>query len=115
MPVALQPVILAPDLDRLLGFYMVLLGAVEISRVPEEVVQHSTSASGSATPSLAWWPMHTPRPAGAAERTTVYIFVGSAARGSRRGRPVLDVRDSLIPRHVVGLAERTPTQGLHAL
>lgn len=33
---ALQPVIITPDLDRLLGFYTALLGAVETSRVPEE-------------------------------------------------------------------------------
>jgi predicted enzyme related to lactoylglutathione lyase len=36
MSATIQPVIMTPDLDRLLGFYMALLGAVEISRVPDQ-------------------------------------------------------------------------------
>src|SRR6266567_5888787 len=36
MSATIQPVIMTRDLDRLLGFYTALLGAVEISRVPEE-------------------------------------------------------------------------------
>jgi predicted enzyme related to lactoylglutathione lyase len=36
MSATIQPVIITPDLDRLLGFYTVLLGAVEISRMPDE-------------------------------------------------------------------------------
>ncbi|MGH3612004.1 MAG: VOC family protein [Pseudonocardia sp.] len=32
----IQPIINTPDLDRLLGFYTALLGAVETSRVPQE-------------------------------------------------------------------------------
>ncbi|MEU3737989.1 MULTISPECIES: VOC family protein [unclassified Streptomyces] len=36
MPAAIQPMIITPDLDRLLRFYQELLGAVEVSRTPEE-------------------------------------------------------------------------------
>jgi predicted enzyme related to lactoylglutathione lyase len=36
MPATIQPVIMTRDLDRLLGFYTALLGAVEASRVPDE-------------------------------------------------------------------------------
>lgn len=36
MPATLQPVIVTPSLPPLLAFYKALLGAVEISRVPED-------------------------------------------------------------------------------
>ncbi len=36
MPATVQPVIVTPALPLLLAFYKALLGAVEISRVPEE-------------------------------------------------------------------------------
>lgn len=36
MPVAIQAIICTPDLDRLIGFYTSLLGAVETTRVPED-------------------------------------------------------------------------------
>ncbi len=36
MSATIQPVIMTPDLDRLLGFYTALLGAVGTSRVPDE-------------------------------------------------------------------------------
>ena len=36
MPVTIQPVIVTPGLPLLLAFYKALLGAVEISRVPED-------------------------------------------------------------------------------
>ena len=36
MPQTLQPVIVTPSLPLLLAFYKALLGAVEISRVPED-------------------------------------------------------------------------------
>ncbi|MFG2650470.1 VOC family protein [Streptomyces sp. NPDC048436] len=36
MPAAIQPMIITPELDRLLTFYQELLGADEVSRVPEE-------------------------------------------------------------------------------
>lgn len=36
MPVAIQAIICTPDLDRLVGFYTTLLGAVETARVPEK-------------------------------------------------------------------------------
>ena len=36
MPVTVQPVIVTPTLPLILAFYKALLGAVEISRVPEE-------------------------------------------------------------------------------
>ena len=36
MPATLQPVIVTPSLPLLLAFYKALLGAVEISRVPED-------------------------------------------------------------------------------
>lgn len=36
MPVTIQPMIVTPDLDRLLAFYVGLLGAVETTRVPAE-------------------------------------------------------------------------------
>ncbi len=36
MAATIQPVIMTPDLDRLLGFYTALLGAVGTSRVPKE-------------------------------------------------------------------------------
>jgi len=36
MPATLQPVIVTPSLPLLLAFYKALLGAVEISRMPEE-------------------------------------------------------------------------------
>src|ERR1700693_4161093 len=36
MPATVQPVIVTPTLPLLLAFYKALLGAVEISRVPEE-------------------------------------------------------------------------------
>lgn len=36
MPTTIQPVIVTPDLSRLLGFYVGLVGAVETSRVPED-------------------------------------------------------------------------------
>ena len=36
MPATLQPVIVTPSLPLLLAFYKVLLGAVEISRMPED-------------------------------------------------------------------------------
>ena len=36
MPVTVQPVIVTPSLPPLLAFYKALLGAVEISRVPED-------------------------------------------------------------------------------
>ena len=36
MPTTLQPVIVTPSMPLLLAFYKALLGAVEISRVPEE-------------------------------------------------------------------------------
>lgn len=36
MSATIQPVIMTRDLGRLLGFYTALLGAVEISRVPDE-------------------------------------------------------------------------------
>lgn len=32
----IQPMIVTPDLDRLLGFYTALVGAVETTRVPDE-------------------------------------------------------------------------------
>ncbi len=35
MPATVQPVLLTPDLDRLLGFYTSLFAAVETMRVPE--------------------------------------------------------------------------------
>jgi predicted enzyme related to lactoylglutathione lyase len=34
--ITIQPIIATADLDRLLGFYTTLLGAVESTRVPEE-------------------------------------------------------------------------------
>lgn len=36
MPVAIQPIIATSNLDRLVGFYTTLLGAVETGRVPRE-------------------------------------------------------------------------------
>ena len=36
MPATLQPVIVPPSLPLLLAFYKALLGAVEISRMPED-------------------------------------------------------------------------------
>ncbi|TGB14192.1 VOC family protein [Streptomyces sp. MZ04] len=36
MSAAIQPMIVTPELDRLLRFYKELLGAEEVSRVPEE-------------------------------------------------------------------------------
>ena len=36
MPATVQPVIVTPSMPLLLAFYKALLGAVEISRVPEE-------------------------------------------------------------------------------
>lgn len=36
MPAAVQPMIITPELDRLLRFYQELLGAEEVSRTPEE-------------------------------------------------------------------------------
>src|SRR4029079_11076315 len=36
MPATLQPVIVTPSLPQLLAFYKALLGAVEISRMPED-------------------------------------------------------------------------------
>ena len=36
MPATLQPVIVTPSLPLLLAFYKALLGAVEISRMPED-------------------------------------------------------------------------------
>src|ERR1700724_1353219 len=36
MPTTLQPVIVTPSLPLLLAFYKALLGAVEISRVPDD-------------------------------------------------------------------------------
>ena len=36
MPATVQPVIVTPSILLLLAFYKALLGAVEISRVPEE-------------------------------------------------------------------------------
>ncbi|MGW6061001.1 VOC family protein [Streptomyces sp. NPDC055189] len=36
MPAAILPMIITPDLDRLLRFYQELLGAQEVSRTPEE-------------------------------------------------------------------------------
>jgi predicted enzyme related to lactoylglutathione lyase len=36
MPTTLQPVIVTPSLPLLLAFYKALLGAVEVSRVPDE-------------------------------------------------------------------------------
>ncbi|MFG2503034.1 VOC family protein [Streptomyces sp. NPDC048441] len=36
MPAAVQPMIITPDIDRLLRFYQGLLGAEEVSRTPEE-------------------------------------------------------------------------------
>lgn len=35
MPATIQPMIITPDLSRLLTFYTTLLGAVETTRVPE--------------------------------------------------------------------------------
>ena len=36
MPSTVQPVVVTPDLDRLRRFYAELVGAVEVSRVPDE-------------------------------------------------------------------------------
>ncbi|MGW5864996.1 VOC family protein [Streptomyces sp. NPDC055239] len=36
MPAAIQPMIITPELDRLLRFYQELFGAQEVSRSPEE-------------------------------------------------------------------------------
>ena len=36
MPATVQPVIVTPSIPLLLAFYKALLGAVEISRVPED-------------------------------------------------------------------------------
>lgn len=36
MPSVIQPILLTPDLDRLLAFYSTLLGAVEVERFPAE-------------------------------------------------------------------------------
>jgi len=36
MPATVQPVIVTPSMPLLLAFYKALLGAVEISRVPED-------------------------------------------------------------------------------
>ena len=36
MPTTVQPVIVTPSIPLLLAFYKALLGAVEISRVPED-------------------------------------------------------------------------------
>jgi predicted enzyme related to lactoylglutathione lyase len=36
MPSTIRPILVTPDLDRLLAFYTVLLGAVEVMRFPEE-------------------------------------------------------------------------------
>jgi predicted enzyme related to lactoylglutathione lyase len=36
MPSAIQPILVTPDLDRLLAFYSTLLGAVEVDRFPAE-------------------------------------------------------------------------------
>ena len=36
MPATVQPVIVTPNIPLLLAFYKALLGAVEISRVPED-------------------------------------------------------------------------------
>jgi hypothetical protein len=36
MPTTLQPVIVTPSMALLLAFYKALLGAVEISRMPED-------------------------------------------------------------------------------
>ncbi|MFD5702599.1 VOC family protein [Streptomyces lasiicapitis] len=36
MPATIQPMLITPDLDRLVTFYQQLLGAAETARVPEE-------------------------------------------------------------------------------
>jgi len=36
MTVTIQPIIVTPDLDRLLGFYTDLLEAIEVTRVPND-------------------------------------------------------------------------------
>ena len=59
MPATLQPVIVTPSLPPLLAFYKALLGAAEISRVPEDGPAFYV-ACRSATPNLAWWPTETP-------------------------------------------------------
>lgn len=59
MPATLQPVIVTPSLPLLLAFYKALLGAVEISRMPEDGPAFY-GACRSATPNSAWWPMGMP-------------------------------------------------------
>ena len=66
MPATLQPVIVTPSLPLLLAFYKALLGAVEISRMPEDgpafyvglqignAELDSRIRRGSATPPARW-------------------------------------------------------------
>jgi hypothetical protein len=54
MPATVQPVIVTPSIPLLLAFYRALLGAVEISRVPEDGPAFYVGPCRSATPNLAW-------------------------------------------------------------